>query len=80
MRYRVFVTYNIMGAVLWGAGVTLLGYYLGEIEFVKNNIEVAIVVIVALSLLPVAIELLKHRREAKHAAASTPAAVRSLED
>jgi membrane-associated protein len=68
MRYRVFVTYNIVGAVLWGAGVTTLGYYLGEIEFVKNNIEVAIIVIVALSLLPVVIELLKHRREAKRVA------------
>jgi membrane-associated protein len=64
----VFVTYNIVGAVLWGAGVTTLGYYLGEIEFVKNNIEVAIIVIVALSLLPVVIELLKHRREAKRVA------------
>jgi membrane-associated protein len=68
MRYRVFVTYNIVGAVLWGAGVTMLGYYLGEIELVKHNIEIAIVVIVALSLLPVAIELLKHRREAKRMA------------
>jgi membrane-associated protein len=57
-----------VGAVLWGAGVTMLGYYLGEIEFVKNNIEIAIVVIVALSLLPVAIELIKHRREAKRMA------------
>ncbi len=65
MRYRTFVTYNIMGAVLWGAGVTTLGYYLGEIEVVKNNIEIAIIVIVAVSLLPVAIELIKHRREAK---------------
>jgi membrane-associated protein len=68
MRYRVFVTYNIVGAVLWGAGVTMLGYYLGEIEFVKNNIEIAIIVIVAVSLLPVVIELIKHRREAKHLA------------
>jgi membrane-associated protein len=54
--------------VLWGAGVTMLGYYLGEIEFVKNNIEIAIVVIVAISLLPVVIELVKHRREAKRMA------------
>lgn len=65
MRYRVFVTYNIVGAMLWGAGVTMLGYYLGEIEFVKNNIEIAIVVIVAVSLIPVAVELIKHHREAK---------------
>ena len=54
--------------MLWGAGVTTLGYYLGEIEAVKNNIEIAIIVIVAVSLLPVAIELIKHRREAKEMA------------
>jgi membrane-associated protein len=69
MKYRVFLTYNIVGALLWGAGVTILGYYLGEIDFVKNNIEVAIVAIVAVSLVPVAVELLRHRREARHIAA-----------
>ena len=63
MAYRTFVTYNIIGAVLWGAGITTLGYYLGEIDVVKQNIEIAIVVIVALSLIPVALEVVKHRRE-----------------
>jgi membrane-associated protein len=65
MRYRVFVTYNIVGAVLWGAGITTLGYYLGEIDFIKDNIEVAIVAIVAFSLIPVVIELVRHRRQAR---------------
>ena len=68
MKYRVFVTYNIVGAVLWGAGITTLGYFLGEIDVVKENIEIAIVVIIALSLLPVVIEFVKHRREARHGA------------
>ena len=73
MHYRTFVTYNVVGGVLWGAGVTILGHFLGEIEVVKNNIEIAAIVIVAVSLLPVAIEVLKHRREAKAAAAAPPA-------
>jgi len=63
MKYRTFVRYNILGGLLWGVGVTTLGYFLGEIELVKENIEYAIVAIVALSLLPVAIEVLKHRRQ-----------------
>ena len=69
MHYRTFVTYNVIGGLLWGAGITTLGYFLGEIDVVKNNIEIAAVVIVALSLLPIAYEWRKHR---KRAAASSP--------
>ncbi len=63
MRYRTFMVYNVIGGVLWGTGVTSLGFFLGETEFVKNNIEVAIVPIVFISVLPVVFELWKHRRE-----------------
>jgi membrane-associated protein len=66
MRYRTFVTYNLIGALLWGAGVTTLGYFLGSVDVVKNNIEIAIVAIIAVSLLPVTIELIRHRRQARH--------------
>lgn len=62
MKYRTFVTYNIVGGLLWGVGVTTLGYYLGEIHLVRDNIEIAIVAIVVLSVLPMLIELLRHRR------------------
>jgi membrane-associated protein len=65
MKYRTFVTYNVLGGLLWAVGVTTLGYFLGEIEFVKNNLEVAALVIVAISLLPVGIEYMRHRREIK---------------
>ena len=41
MKYRTFVTYNILGGFLWGVGVTTLGYFLGEIEVVKDNLEIA---------------------------------------
>lgn len=62
MRYRTFVTYNVVGGLLWGGGLTTLGHYMGNIDWVKNNIEVASIVIVALSLLPVVIEFVRHRR------------------
>jgi membrane-associated protein len=64
MDYGTFVRYNVLGGLLWGAGVTTLGYFLGEIEFIKNNIEVAIVLVVAISLIPVAIEMRRHRAAA----------------
>ena len=63
MRYRTFIAYNIAGGILWGAGVTSLGYFLGEINFVKENIEIAIIAIVFISILPVVFELWKHRKE-----------------
>ena len=62
MKSRIFVTYNILGGLLWGVGVTTLGYDLGEIHAVKNNIEIAIVVIVLISLLPMLFELIRYRR------------------
>jgi membrane-associated protein len=70
MHYRTFLTYNIIGGVLWGAGITTLGFFLGEIEVVKNNIEIAAVVIVGISVLPIAIELFRHRKAAKAAIAA----------
>lgn len=61
MKYRTFVVYNILGGLLWGTGITTLGYYLGEIDSVKNNIEIAILAIVLISLLPMLIELIRYR-------------------
>ena len=65
MNYRTFTKFNIIGGFLWAVGITTLGYFLGQIDVVKNNIEIAIVLVIAVSLLPVAIEFVKHRREAK---------------
>jgi membrane-associated protein len=73
MPYRTFVTYNVIGGLLWAVGVTTLGYFLGQVDAVKDNIEIALVLLVALSLLPVAIELLRHRRQARHARQAVPA-------
>jgi membrane-associated protein len=67
MNYRTFLMFNVLGGFLWAVGLTTLGYFMGQIDAVKNNIELAIVAIIAVSLVPVAIELIKHRREAKRA-------------
>ena len=48
--------------------MTLLGYFLGQIRFVHDNVELIIIGIVALSLLPVAHELLRARRAGKRSA------------
>ncbi|GAA2261756.1 hypothetical protein GCM10010232_61550 [Streptomyces amakusaensis] len=61
MNYRSFVIFNIIGGVLWGAGVTLLGAGLGGIDLVHRHIEKVLILIVLLSVLPIAVELLRAR-------------------
>lgn len=61
MRYRTFVTYNIVGGLLWGVGVTLLGYYLGQFAFVQAHIELILIGIVAVSVVPIVVELARSR-------------------
>lgn len=56
MHYRTFATYNVVGALLWGIGVTMLGYWLGQFTFVKDNIELMLLFIVFLSVLPMIFE------------------------
>ncbi|GAA0615709.1 DedA family protein [Streptomyces crystallinus] len=65
MNYRSFITYNVIGGTLWGAGVTLLGAALGNVEFVHKNIEMMLVAIVLISVIPIAIEFLRARSKAK---------------
>ncbi|MCW3816358.1 VTT domain-containing protein [Micromonospora sp. DR5-3] len=64
MHYRTFLIFNLLGGVLWGVGVTVLGYFLGQITFVKSNIEVILVGIVVVSVLPIGIQLLRSRHKA----------------
>ncbi|MFC8369681.1 MULTISPECIES: DedA family protein [unclassified Streptomyces] len=73
MKYRTFFTYNLIGGVAWGCGVTLAGYWLGQIEFIKTNVEPILVLIVLVSVVPIIIEYLRERGKKKRAAAETPA-------
>lgn len=69
MNYRSFLIFNIVGGILWGVGVTVLGAVLGKIEFVHQNIEAMLVLIVLISVVPIAIEFLRARSKSKKAAA-----------
>lgn len=62
MNYRTFLTFNVIGGTCWGAGVTLLGYWLGQIEFVHKNIEAMLVLVVLISVTPLVFEYLRSRR------------------
>ncbi|MFF9032056.1 DedA family protein [Streptomyces iakyrus] len=73
MKYRTFLTYNIIGGIAWGTGVTLAGYWLGQIDFIKKNVESILILIVLLSVVPIIIEYLRERSKKKRAAAQAPA-------
>ena len=60
MPYSRFVRFNVIGALVWGVGVTMLGYWLGRFDVVKNNIEIALMLIVFVSVLPMVFETGKH--------------------
>ena len=65
MNYRKFVTFNILGGLLWVLSMTLAGYFFGNIPFVKKNFEYVIIGVILLSLLPVVLGYLKHKKESK---------------
>jgi len=63
MDARRFLTFSAIGAVIWAGCVTIAGYFLGTIPFVKANVEVILILIVVASIVPMIIEFIKHRRE-----------------
>lgn len=67
MDPKKYFTYSAIGGVVWASGVTVLGYFLGGIEFVEKNIEAMLVLVVLLSVIPIIIEVIKARREKKRA-------------
>ena len=52
MNYRHFITFNILGATFWAFGITWLGYFLGSFEWIRENIDTMILVIVFISVAP----------------------------
>ncbi|HEY3436512.1 MAG TPA: VTT domain-containing protein [Actinotalea sp.] len=79
MKYRHFITYNVIGALLWGVGVTQLGYWLGQITFVQKNIELILIAIVLVSVVPIGIELLRSRSRSRDERYDEPAERRRVE-
>ncbi|MBI3225873.1 MAG: VTT domain-containing protein [Mycolicibacterium cosmeticum] len=66
MKYAVFTLYNIIGAVLWGVGLTLLGYGLGQFEIIQKLLEPIFILIAVVSVAPMAWEWYKRRKAAKN--------------
>ena len=71
MNYRKFLTFNIVGGIGWVVSMSLLGYFFGQIPFVKQHIEKAIVLIIVLSIVPVAVHAWKSRKPRASAAAAS---------
>ncbi len=61
MPMRRFVVYSAIGAVGWATGVTLLGYWLGQVDFLSSHIDLVLIAIVALSVVPILIEVVRSR-------------------
>ena len=69
MEPKRYFAYSLVGGFGWAAGVTVLGFWLGQFTFVRNNIELMLILIVAVSVLPIVVEILRARRSpGKHAA------------
>jgi membrane-associated protein len=62
MSYPKFITYNVVGAVLWVGMFVLGGYFFGNIPVVRENFTIVILAIIAISVMPIAIEGLRARR------------------
>ncbi len=62
MSYAKFVVYNIVGGIGWVMSMTLLGYFLGQFEWVKNNLEKAVLIVIFLSISPMLVHYIQERR------------------
>jgi membrane-associated protein len=63
MNFRDFTIYNIIGGVLWIFGMIFLGYFIGDIPWVRQNVEKVILLVIFLSILPAIIEFIRSRGE-----------------
>lgn len=66
MKYGVFLAYNIIGALIWVVGVTMLGYWLGGVDIIERNFEKVILLIVLVSVLPIIFEIFKAKFKQKN--------------
>lgn len=65
MGYAKFLAYNVVGAVAWVLVCVLAGWWFGNLEVVRKNFELVLIAIIGISVLPMAIEFLRARRESR---------------
>ncbi|QGN35734.1 DedA family protein [Microlunatus sp. Gsoil 973] len=70
MSFGKFILFTAIGGVIWAPGVTILGYFLGNVEIIARHIDLALVLVVVLSLIPMGLEFLSARRKAARAASA----------
>jgi membrane-associated protein len=64
---KKFLPFDILGGVLWIFGLTLAGYFLGNVTWIKENIEKVCLGIILISVLPMIISFIKSKRNKKEA-------------
>lgn len=62
MDNKIFLSYNIIGGIVWVVGITLAGYFLGEIPIIKENFEKVVFLIIGISVLPIFISYFKNKK------------------
>ncbi len=62
MSYKKFMTYNVVGALLWIFSFIPLGYFFGNLPFIQKNFKLVMIAIIVISVLPAVIEVIKERR------------------
>lgn len=71
MDRRAYALYSAIGGLLWAVGVTVLGYQLGEVDFVREHVEIILLGVVALSVLPIVVHVMRERRAHRAATPET---------
>lgn len=61
MNYGTFLTYNVIGAIFWVVGITLAGYFLGNIPLIRDNFSKVVLSIIFISILPIIFEVIKEK-------------------
>ncbi|MFI5164603.1 MAG: VTT domain-containing protein, partial [Bacteroidia bacterium] len=62
MPYRKFLSFDMIGGAIWILSLTFAGFFLGEIEWIRKNIELVALGIIFISILPILIEVIKHKK------------------
>ena len=65
MHFRTYATYTVLGGLLWTVSVTMLGYFLGNVAFIADNIELLLLAGVLVSVVPVGFGLIRHTRSSR---------------
>lgn len=65
MKYKQFISYNIIGGIVWPAIFLFGGYFFGNIAFIKEHFSLVVIAIVVISFIPAVVEFLKARAESK---------------